>query len=438
MKPVKSKGSIGCVLGTLVLGSCGLFSACGGKNSPSGPGVPAVSPTFTSTPVVSDTLTPLATKTATGTPTQTLSFTPTSTLLTSTSTPAVTDTFTPPATKTATGTPTQTFSSTPTSTLLTSTFTATSSPTNTRTSTLTVTVTSTATLTGTPTNTATNSPTVTLTLTPYYSAFVTIGGSGSMNGPIGIVSVGGGNLWVTNAGTNSLAEWTTAGVGPSTTITTFNSGDTFDKPRDIALDAATQNLYVSDSLNHRIVVFNSSGSYLTSFGAAQFGTHDTIGVAVNSAGTTVYTVDYSAQACYAWAITPGTTPAYTYLFTFGNSGTGALRTPLSTSIDSHGDVWVADQGNHRVAEYTYAGVYMKAVTLAGAYDTPADVIVDSLDNIFVTETSQNDLQEFNSAGTYLGNIGSGFSNIGGLTLDGAGNLYVVDLSLNQVIGFQYH
>ena len=47
----------------------------------------------------------------------------------------------------------------------------------------------------------------------------------------------------------------------------------------------------------------------------------------------------------------------TLLETFTGSGAHALKGPTGVAVDSSGDVWVADDGNNRIEEFSATGAF---------------------------------------------------------------------------------
>ena len=397
-------------------------------------GYPGATWTATFTP----SSTPTETFTSTWTPV-TILVTPTFTFTaTPTNSPTFTATSTPTATSTGTPTDTPNYTSTPTGT---PTLTATGTATGTATPTGTNSATSTA--TGTPTDTPTDSPTLTMTSTPTgtptstpaigptYAAAVTFGSFATTGGTQSLC-VSGSNIWV--LGNSQMTEWAVAGLGPSATPVTTVSYS-FGQPSQINVDPHTGNLYVGDRGNGttgQVDVFDSSGNYLTSFGNSLFTVVNggAGGVAVNSSGTTVYAVDGGNNQSYAWAITPGTPPTYTYLSTFGAGGGGSSR----LHFDSSGNLWAAPGGNY-ILKYDYTGAFQQSVTLAGS-TVNGDAAFDGSGNIFTVITySPGYLDEFNPAGAAVTQF-SGFTYPTALAFDSTfNNLYVTN-GLGAVVDFQ--
>lgn len=241
-------------------------------------------------------------------------------------------------------------------------------------------------------------------------------------------------------GSPNFQEWVTNGTSPVTNMTIYNGSASFQAPWGVGIDSATGNVYVTDEVAGQIDVFNSAGTYLTNFGSTYLD-KGFLGVALNSAGTTVYALT-SDSIIYIVSVTPGSIPTYTLQTGFGQSGSVAsykLLSPQNLRVDGNGYVWVADQGNHRVAEYTGAGIYnltsfITVTSLANPF-MPSDVLVDSSGNVYATDNENNYVVEFNSSGTQIGQFGEGILyGPNGITTDGAGNFYVTDSS-PQIVGF---
>ena len=142
------------------------------------------------------------------------------------------------------------------------------------------------------------------------------------------------------------------------------------------------------------------------------------------------------------------TPAGGYLFKIGSSigaagtGNGQFKKAEGVTIDSAGNVWVADTGNSRVQEFSAEGSYLKQFGSAGAGEEylhqPKGIAVDSEGNVFVVDTESGRVVAYSSAGVrqfQFGSTGTGTQNMktpAGLAFDGSNDAYVVDTGNNRI------
>ncbi len=232
------------------------------------------------------------------------------------------------------------------------------------------------------------------------------------------------------------------------------------------------NIFVTDSYNGLIRMVTPTGTVTTLAGtvgragaadgtgtAASFNLPS--GAAVDSSGN-IYIADYGNSVIRKiTAAGVVTTLAGQAGVTGSADGTGTaarfLR-PTSVAVDTSGNVYVADSGNHVIRKVTSAGVVTTLAgnpTVAGAVDgtgvsagfnNPRGVAVDGSGNVYVADTGNNAIRKITSAGavttlaglsgTYGSTDGTGsdarFNFPNSVALDSAGNIYVAD-EINNTI-----
>ena len=183
--------------------------------------------------------------------------------------------------------------------------------------------------------------------------------------------------------------------------------------------------------------------------------------AVDSAGN-VYVPD--SQAGIIRKITPaGVVTTFAGSASNGGSADGTgnaarFSAPMAVAVDSAGNLFVSDSGNHTIRKVTPAGVVTTFAGTAGStgstdgtgsvarFYSPGGIAVDSAGNVYVADMSYHTIRRITSAGvvtTFAGTAGSTGSNDGtgsaarfyspsGVAVDTDGNVYVTDNSISNV------
>ncbi|TGL58546.1 hypothetical protein EHQ58_10425 [Leptospira ognonensis] len=170
---------------------------------------------------------------------------------------------------------------------------------------------------------------------------------------------------------------------------------------------------------------------------------------VGSTSTNTASSNYAVSTLAGLSGSSGTTDA---------TGTSArFNSPNAITIDSGGNLYVADSFNHSIRKITSAGVVTTFAGLSGSsgttdatgtaarFNRPYGITIDSGGNLYTVDSSQT-IRKITSAGvvtTFAGTVNSSgttdatgtaakFNSPEGIGTDPAGNLYVVDSS-NQTI-----
>ena len=236
------------------------------------------------------------------------------------------------------------------------------------------------------------------------------------NNKVRKVSSATGNIQ-TIAGSGSPAF---AGDGGAATSALLSS------PLGLVLDRAG-NIYFSDANNHRIRKIDVNGTVTTiaGTGAAAFGGDNVPasgatlsgpqGLAMDAAGT-LYLADTSNQRIRK--ILPNgiiTTVAGTGTNGFNGNGIPAtsanLSNPIGVAVDAMGQVYIAEQGGHRVRKVLLDGTIVAVAgngtsglsgdggpALLAQVASPRGVAVDAIGNLYIADASNNRTRKVDTAG----------------------------------------
>ena len=299
-----------------------------------------------------------------------------------------------------------------------------------------------------------------------------VGGTGKFGEPRGLALDASGNLYVGDYGSNVVRKVTSTGAVSlyAGTAPTAGSSDgtttsaLFYGPSGVAIDSSN-NLYIADTLNNTVRKISASGTVTTLAGlagrtssvdgsAATARFEDPYAVAVDGSGN-LYVADATDNSIRKVTSDGAVTTLAGKGGSFGSAdGTGdaaRFKNPLGIAVDTAGNVYVADTGNSTVRKITAGGVVSTlagSAGLAGSLDAtgtaarfmgPYGITVDAAGNVYVVESSAA-VRKITAAGvvtTLAGTSGTnGFTNGTGtaarfsvpfdIAVDGAGNLYVSD------------
>ncbi|WP_424358551.1 OmpL47-type beta-barrel domain-containing protein [Methanocella sp. MCL-LM] len=203
---------------------------------------------------------------------------------------------------------------------------------------------------------------------------------------------------------------------------------------------STGYIYVTDTNNGRVQVFDSNGNYLDEFGT--YGTGDSqflnaLGVAVNSTGR-AYVVDADSHSVKVFDSNGN------YLTKIGTNGTGydRFRHPIGIAINSTDYVYVADTSSSRILVFDSSGSYVNqfgAFGLGeGQFYMPYEVAINSTGHVYVVDTFNRRVQVFDSDGNYLTRFGAFGTGDGqfkfpiDIAINSTGHVYVADTDNDRV------
>ena len=109
-----------------------------------------------------------------------------------------------------------------------------------------------------------------------------------------------------------------------------------------------------------------------------------------------------------------------------------LSLAYAVAVDTAGDVFIADYGNHRVVEVPANGGAQITVN-SGGPNGPTNVAVDQAGDVFVVYLNSPHVVEIPPAGSPVSLLGSGLNYPAGVAVDGVGDLFISDSGNNRVV-----
>jgi DNA-binding beta-propeller fold protein YncE len=157
-------------------------------------------------------------------------------------------------------------------------------------------------------------------------------GDGELMRPAGLAVEKNGNIIVVDSGNNRLQVFTPDGKFVGKCGGPGNGDGQFNQPWGITLDK-DGNIYVADWKNHRVQKLSPEGKFLMKFG--QYGK-----------------VEEPEGAYAVTMFGPYVSPTSE---TAGYPKPGTLNHPTDVAVDTDGDIYVTDWGNHRVCVFDSEG-----------------------------------------------------------------------------------
>ena len=163
-------------------------------------------------------------------------------------------------------------------------------------------------------------------------------------------------------------------------------------------------VFVADSDNHRIQVFDMDGAFLRMWGSMGNGDgdlHNPEHIAVSHTGE-VFVVD-----CFNHRVQVFSSVG-TFLRKWGSfgAGHGQFQFPRGIAVTDNGEVVVADTRNHRIQVFTTAGVFLRTWGSAATLGDPHGIAASNSGEIFVTDYDAHRVRVFQPDGTLVRSWGS--------------------------------
>ncbi|CAF0735427.1 unnamed protein product [Adineta steineri] len=231
--------------------------------------------------------------------------------------------------------------------------------------------------------------------------------------PSGIVLDSSGGIYITDTSNNRVQYWSNGAVSGTTVAgiqgSTGSANNLLVDPFGIALDSSSGTLYIVDQSNSRVMSYLSgapSGTVVA--GGNGLGTGSTqlnypVGLYFDSSSNSLIIANAGSNNIVRWVI-GATNWVLVAGSSTGTSGSSSelLNYPVGVTLDSLGNLYVADRDNHRIqlflAGQTNGTTIVGVSGQSGSNNTflykPCAVILDSQRNLYVADTYNNRVQQF--------------------------------------------
>ena len=212
-------------------------------------------------------------------------------------------------------------------------------------------------------------------------------------------------------------------------------------PRGVAASPSpNERIFVADSSNHRVQIFDGQGQFISCFGSygAGDGEIDCLaGIAVTSEGQLVIADRYNHRIQIF-----NNDGSYCRKFGGEGAGDGQLSYPWGIAVDSSNNIYVCDKENHRVQVFDLNGRFVRKFGSLGRNDgqleNPHYLSISPDNKVLISDTNNHRIHVFTTSGRFVRVFGKNGSQSGefnfpkGIAVDHNGFIIVADSGNNRV------
>lgn len=198
----------------------------------------------------------------------------------------------------------------------------------------------------------------------------------------------------------------------------------------VALAIVDNQIYIVDSVLHKVCVFDNDGKFVFSFGQDRL--ERPSGVAYWQAEEKIYVSDTARHVIDVFS------KDGKFMEQIGSRGLnpGMFNFPTHLWVDGSGRLYVSDTLNYRIQVFASGGTFLRAFGLQGDrpgnFAHPCGVATDSFGHIYVTDRQFENVQIFDGDGRVLMAFGEEGGGLGqfwlpaGIFIDSRNRIYVAD------------
>jgi len=178
-------------------------------------------------------------------------------------------------------------------------------------------------------------------------------------------------------------------------IEPFSKSLRFNQPTGVAYNPITDEIIISETKEHRLIILNSNGEFIRTVGTRGTGNGEfNFPTFLAFAHGRLYVVDamnFRVQVL---------NDDYEFITAFGQQGDGSgfIASPKGIAIDSHGHIYLADALFHTIQIFDLKGNYLYGIGGKGRdngyFWMPSGVYINEDDQIFVADSYNSRIQVF--------------------------------------------
>ena len=257
-------------------------------------------------------------------------------------------------------------------------------------------------------------------------------GPGELSEPRGLASDTRGNLYVADTKNNRIQVFDGNGQ-PLRQFGSAGNGDgQFKEPCGVFVDP-DGSIWVADTWNQRIAHLGPEGQWLGSIGGPDNGFFGPRAVLVSRGF--LYVADTGNKRIVRYDLKGKR------LSSWGGEGTGSGQfvEPVGLAADASGQVYVADTGNHRIQVFDPEGKFLRQFPVSGwkEFYTEPYIAVGPSDTLFATDSSASRIAVYDTSGTFRRSWKPevGLKQPTGIAIDPFGRLTVSDRGTQKLFSW---